>query len=392
MTNVMKKRAIIFVHQSGQLYGSDRVLLEVVRHILDQNALAPIVLLPEKGPLVEALNALGVDVRIGSVGKIKSSMLSVTGLLSLPISILASLINIRRLVKEQEVALIYSNSLAVLGGCVAAAVFRLPHVWHIHEIVSRPRSASRLFPRLTAWSGDKIISVSSQVTAWLESESPRASNAVETIWNGLPDSYSSGFDRGLERRAFGYSDEDIVIALLGRVSRRKGQQLLIDAMIRLSSRGRLGSAKFLIVGDVAEGYETQFERMEDQLSLTGLRDRVTFAPFIPLSQRVWAASDIAVMPSLEPESFGLVAIEAMAFGLPVIASAHGGALDIVVEEQTGLLFRPGDAESLARSLERLIHSAEDRVRLGQAGALRQRQLFSQCVQMSRIERVLTLLS
>jgi len=91
---------------------------------------------------------------------------------------------------------------------------------------------------------------------------------------------------------------------------------------------------------------------------------------------VWRASDIAVVPSIEPEPFGLVAIEAMACGVPVVAAAHGGLLDIVEHEVSGLLFTPRDVDALAHSLLRLAGDAALRQRLGAAGKLRQAAQFS----------------
>jgi glycosyltransferase involved in cell wall biosynthesis len=91
---------------------------------------------------------------------------------------------------------------------------------------------------------------------------------------------------------------------------------------------------------------------------------------------VWRATDIAVVPSTEPEPFGMVAIEAMACALPVVAAAHGGLLDIVQHDITGLQFEPCNAQALADALLRLATDPQLRQRLGQAGARRQATLFS----------------
>ena len=94
-----------------------------------------------------------------------------------------------------------------------------------------------------------------------------------------------------------------------------------------------------------------------------------------------------MVPSLEPEPFGMVAIEAMACALPVVAAAHGGLLDIVAPQQTGLLFQPRNARALADSLLTLARDAPLRRRLGTAGAQRQRDLFSLQSQVERTRAV-----
>jgi glycosyltransferase involved in cell wall biosynthesis len=107
-----------------------------------------------------------------------------------------------------------------------------------------------------------------------------------------------------------------------------------------------------------------------------LADQCSFIPFVDDIWPVWFGMDIAVVPSTEPESFGMVAIEAMAAGVPVIAANHGGVLDILLHEQTGLLFPPRDALALADAIERLASDEPLRRRLGAAGATRQREFFS----------------
>jgi glycosyltransferase involved in cell wall biosynthesis len=92
---------------------------------------------------------------------------------------------------------------------------------------------------------------------------------------------------------------------------------------------------------------------------------------------VWAASQIAVVPSTEPEPFGRVAIEAMAHSLPVVAAAHGGLTEIVVDGQTGHLVAPADPSALAAAIGKLASEPALRNRLGAAGRIRQHSHFTQ---------------
>lgn len=98
---------------------------------------------------------------------------------------------------------------------------------------------------------------------------------------------------------------------------------------------------------------------------------------------------IAVVPSLWPEPSGLVALEAMAMGKPVVASRTGGLPEIVVDGETGLLAAPGDADDLRRALERLIADPQLRARLGEAGRTRIAAHFSTEVVIPRFERLYT---
>jgi glycosyltransferase involved in cell wall biosynthesis len=168
----------------------------------------------------------------------------------------------------------------------------------------------------------------------------------------------------------------VIAVLVGRINRWKGQNVLLDAALRIDARQH-PLLRFVIVGDVADGQHHFREQMLARIRQQGLQERVRWLPFTPDVDRVWAGSDIAVVPSTEPEPFGRVAIEAMAHGLPVVAAAHGGLVEIVADRETGALVPPGDAAALAAALERLAASPALRRRWGEAGLRRQQQHFSQ---------------
>jgi len=86
-------------------------------------------------------------------------------------------------------------------------------------------------------------------------------------------------------------------------------------------------------------------------------------------------SDLVVVPSREPEPFGRVAIEAMSFGVPVIAANHGGLSEIVEDGRSGYLFEPNSADSLAQALEKFLRSSS-RDQMSASARERQRECFS----------------
>lgn len=367
---------ILVVHHDADLYGADKSLLRTLR-ALRQSPFTPIVALPHTGPLVALLQADGIEVHIGPVGKLTRQLMKP---LALPLVVRDMLRSVRfmsRIVADRPIALAYTNSVAALGGALWAALRRVPRLWHVREIVVAPRVAAKGFPRMLKALGGWCVCNSGATRQWITTECPALAPRSSVIWNGLEEVGSPPAEAVAAFRArLGYAPSDLVVTLVGRINRWKGQGLLIEAAGRLKAQG-LSRLRFLIVGDVADGQHHFRETMLAQIEAAGLQDTVRWHPFTPDIDLVWAASDIAVAPSIDPEPFGRVAIEAMAQGLPVVAAEHGGLAEIVVHEQTGLLVQPGSVDALVAAIARLAESDTLRRRYGQAGALRQRQHFTQ---------------
>jgi glycosyltransferase involved in cell wall biosynthesis len=104
--------------------------------------------------------------------------------------------------------------------------------------------------------------------------------------------------------------------------------------------------------------------------MSPMRERVVFRGFGKDVWSAYAALDIVCVPSTEPESFGLVAVEAMAMAKPVLASRMGGLTEIVIHGATGLMFDPCCARSLAAALGELLGDDEGCKRMGRTGLAR----------------------
>jgi Glycosyltransferase len=375
---------ILFIHQSAELYGSDKVLYLLCSDLVKQQRFHPIVVLPETGPLFELLQESAVEVHVGNVGKVSRDIFSPSGILTLIKAVWMGCRDISRIVKDREVSIVHSNTLAVLTGAVWAFLKRKKHIWHVHEIIMRPHFVSRMFPRLVNRLSDCVISNSSLTEHWLLSEQPVLQDKSVVIFNGLP-AMPPQHDDDIRtfRQRIGADDNSVVLAMVGRINHWKGQSLLLDAMKLLKDKSCLGKIKLAIVGDSFPGKESLREELLAKVAEYHLESYVTFISFLDNVWPVWLGSDIAIVPSTEPEPFGMVAIEAMSAGLPVIAAAHGGLLDIIEDNITGVLFTPCDVNSLALAIEKLILSPALRDAMGKAGVTRQESLFSLAAQSTK---------
>lgn len=367
---------VLVVHHDADLYGSDKSLLRTTRAMV-RAGLTPIVALPHYGPLVDLLREAQIEVHIGPVGKLTRQLMRPLALPWVMRDMFAAIRFMRTIVGDRQISLAYSNSVAALGGALWGLLHRVPRLWHVREIVVQPKIAVRGFPWMLRILGGWCVCNSNATRDWITGICPSLAARSSVIWNGLEETTPPDPARVAQFR----SEQDVgtaevLVSLVGRINRWKGQSVLIEAAAILKTMNG-APARFLIVGDVADGQHHFRESMLEQIRREKLEATVHWHPFTPEVDVVWAASDIAVVPSVEPEPFGRVAIEAMAHGLPVVATAHGGLAEIVLHEQTGLLVPPGDARALAHALHDLINSTDTRKRYGAAGRARQQESFSQ---------------
>ena len=173
------------------------------------------------------------------------------------------------------------------------------------------------------------------------------------------------------RRALGVPADTVAIIQVSRMEAWKGHHLHLDALAKLKDDPRWVC---WMVGGAQRPVEQEYMReIQEKAVRLGIGERVRF-----LGQRsdvpsLLAAADIFSQPNLGAEPFGIVFIEALAAGLPVVTTAMGGPQEII-DQSCGFTAPPGNAEQVAAALRRLIDSSELRLRLGQHGPERAREL------------------
>lgn len=178
--------------------------------------------------------------------------------------------------------------------------------------------------------------------------------------------YARPVDRRAARAMLGVPADAPLLLMAGRISPWKGQHIFVEALARL--RVAHPTAHGVIVGLAEEadgpGYAASVQALAQSL---GQGDYLHMAGFQRDMPPLLAAADVVVHCSVKPEPFGRVIIEGLAAGRPVVASAAGGAAEIISDGVDGLLTPAGDAPALAAALQRLLEDSELRARLGQAG-------------------------
>jgi glycosyltransferase involved in cell wall biosynthesis len=140
-----------------------------------------------------------------------------------------------------------------------------------------------------------------------------------------------------------------VIMIVGRLTRLKGHELLVEALAKLGEK----KMRCLIVGE-EQGGSNYRRKLEQLVQRRGLDHVVHIVGACTDMPAAYMLADVVVSASIYPEAFGRVMAEAQAMGKPVVAPAHGASAELVIPNQTGWLSEPGDAESLTHALNEVL--------------------------------------
>lgn len=358
-------RSVLFLHPSDEAYGADRVLLRLATGLAQRGWRVRVLLSDDQpaGWLSERLGEASIPVARGLLAPARRRYLRPLGLPGY----VRRLLRARRWVRAEAAAfgpaVIHVNTSALLVGAIIGRPGGAPLAWHVHELVVRPRLAAWIFRLAPVLCADRVIAISGAVR---DHASPRGfrRRRIDVVWNGLE-------DRPVVPRPAGSPP---VVAFVGRLNRWKGHEVFAAAAARLAPA--FPDARFLIAGGAPESEGWRVDALREQLAAPGIADRVEVAGFESDVPALLARVDVVAVPSTWPEPFGLVTLEAMRAGRPVVATAHGGTLDLVEDGRTGILVPPGDTAALADAIGTLLRDPALRERLGSAARARFEALFT----------------
>jgi glycosyltransferase involved in cell wall biosynthesis len=369
---------VIFAH-SSDAGGAEHCLDTTLRH-LDFGRWRVTVVFSREGPMAEAARRAGAAVEIRThLWWMMRTRHSWHGPRT-PLRWLA----LARWLRAQRADLVYTNTAVIPDGAFAAWLARIPHVWHVHEVLTPHHTAPNLLPvrasaRLIGWLSDRVVFESVAARRICERAIPEVksrvvSNSLRVLPQGAP------VPRAEARAMLDVDEGDFLVAWIGAFSKRKRPTMLVEAMARMAHAAR---TTLLFVG--AGPLESAMHRAAHRLDIDPSRCRVI--PFQDDITVMLRASDALALTS-EEESFGLVLIEASAFGLPVVATASQGPTEIIRDGETGFLVGVDDVAMLAQRLDTLAADADLRARLGEAGSARVAAEYCPVRNTAGLEKVL----
>jgi glycosyltransferase involved in cell wall biosynthesis len=297
-----------------------------------------------------------------------------------PVKILANARRLAKLIQAENVAIVHARSRApAWSALIAARRSGTPFVTTYHGIYNARTPLKRWYNSVMV-RGDAVIANSRWTAEHIISTYRVRPKILSVIHRGIdfavfdPAKPNAGEVQSL-RSHWRADDNTNIILLPGRLTRWKGQLVLIEALARLQKAG-LKNIRAVFIGD-DQGRAEYVRELEDAIARHKLTYAVILAGHFGAMPAAYAAADIVVSASTDPEAFGRVPPEAAAMGKPVIASDHGGARETVLPGVSGLLTPPGDAEALAAAIGNLLDRPKSELaRMGETGQAHVRANFS----------------
>lgn len=366
----MKPVRTLFVSHDQSMYGAQQSLLTLISFI-DRSVCEPFLLVPKKGPLGDKASDAGIPVFVERLvhwvpgAWVKGSR---KGYLKHNFRFFGSLaqrsLAIRRLIEEQKIGLVYTNTVTCVEGAIAAKMARRPHIWHIRESIPGNSELVSLLPFDVHCS---VISALSKAVVFcskaLADNYPRLADKANVVHNGFrfPPLRDRRLARAETTAKLALDPEAKLVAIVGALHPRKDLHTFLEAAARVD--GQVGNVVFLVAGTGSEQYTGSVRRriaelgLDTRVKLLGWRDDVV---------DLLAGIDVLVISS-EQESFGRTMVEALAMETPVVSTRCGGPEEVLVDGDTGFLVPVRDPPALADAIVKVLRDEGLARRIGARG-------------------------
>ncbi len=396
---------ILFLDQSGQLGGAELCLADLAQYYGDRCQVCTFA----PGPFPEKLRQQQIEVEVLAEQGLKFQKQSGAGQAVKALKDLGPLIyRVSRLSRQYDC--IYANTQkALVVGAIASRLSRKPLVYHLHDIVS-PEHFSDLNQRIIVTSANQaaLVIANSKASQTAFMAAGGRAELTHVVYNGFDlDQYPANPQRRFSpeeisgeisgeiskeiskdaipsplRATLDITDR-FVVGHFSRLSPWKGQHVLIDALQHCPA-----PVTAIFVGGALFGEDSYTQQLQKQIETLKLGDRVKFLGFCSDIPELMSACDLIAHTSTAAEPFGRVIVEGMLCDRPVVASAAGGALEIIEHNQTGWLTPPGDSRELADIIMKAYRQPELATAIAQQGKATARQRFNLKNTNPQIDRLL----
>lgn len=271
-----------------------------------------------------------------------------------PLVMYRNIARLRRVIRDHGVDIVHARSRApAWSAYFACRKTGASFLTTFHGTYNRSAPGKKLYNSIMT-KGNRVIAISHFIADHMESVYKVDRRRIRVIHRGVDIEHFDPRKIPAARvinlaNQWRLPDDKRVVMLPGRLTRWKGQALLIEALARIDTDG----LRCLIVGDDQgrTAYKRELERLVKRYGLGSVVHMVGDCSDMPAAMML---ADVVVSASTDPEAFGRVMVEAQAVGKPVVAANHGASAELFLPGETGWLFEPDDADSLARTLESVL--------------------------------------
>lgn len=379
----MRNIRIVFIEQDSDIGGAEVNLFYLFKG-MSKDLFYPTVIVPYEGPLTERLRQMGIKYHVIPRVKFISTSTYILGRkIFNPFAVLYDLfvflptiLKLINYLKRERINIVHTNSmLAHIYGAVAAKIAGVPCIWHMQDIVD-PKMVFGLARRALVFIGgilpEKIAVISMAVGEMFTGKSIQK---LQVVYNGTDTiKFSPEIDGSGIRKEFNIANDEFVVGIVGRLVIWKGQREFLKAASVIVRK--IPKTKFLIVGDTTFGSKQYKEQLYDLACELGIESKVIFFGCRDDIPNIIRAMDVMVHASISPEPFGLVIIEGMASGVPVVASNRGGPVEIIENGKDGFLVNPEETDILVGRIIELLGDKSLRDKIAQAARKKIVEYFS----------------
>lgn len=364
------KKNILFLHSSSELYGSDRSLLNILKEI-DKSKYGIYVVLPCEGPLLEEIKKINnVNVEIFKIAVLRRKNLSFSGGIQYIKDFALSYGYIKNYINKNQIEIVDTNTSVVIPGAIAAKHLRKKSIWHIREII-KSKAENMIISQIMNRYADIVIANSKATAQAIKVKNTK----IRVVYNAVDEQNNT------ER----IPHNKFIIGMAGRINRGKGQKLFVDVAEIVHKK--YPDVVFVVAGDAYAGEEYLKIELDNYIKEKSLENTVELLGQVDNMNEFYKTIDIFALPSIHPESFGLVIIEAMEYGLPVIATNHGGPTEIIENNKNGFLVDYKSPDEMAYRIIELIEDKQKCNEMGNLGQKMKREKYSVESMVNSIEKI-----
>ncbi|MDN3207603.1 glycosyltransferase family 4 protein [Pediococcus pentosaceus] len=375
---------ILYIHAGAEMYGADKILLEIVKGI-DKKRFNPIVVLPTDGILKDKLLEIGVEVHVVNYPILRRKYFNIHGITSYIRAYRKKSQEIIKLLKGTKIDIIHANTTAVLEGIYLKYKLQAKLIWHVHEIITTPKFMNVIISFLVGRFSDTVITVSEAVRNNLIKTKLVSSKKVKILYNGVDNVDVKKVNSSYLYKEFSIPTNAIKIGMIGRINAWKGQEDFIKALTPIL-KGDSNVYAF-IVGGVFAGEEWRIDNIKKIIRESGVSRQFRLSDFRNDVPELLNFFDFFVLPSNRPDPLPTVVLEAMSVGKAIVSYGHGGAVEMIVNNETGYLATPKNVQDLSMKIKKMIKNPQKTRKMGELALERQREVFNKNRFIKEIEKI-----